>query len=109
MRYLAFHWFIFQNLFNRSARWKNHAFRENNTRTNIRFCCQFADAHGFPINHQIYEENSHYIRTALIANISMFQGIGGKSQKQYLEMTIRDGIENGKSMPEGLVKSSMLG
>ena len=39
-----------------------------------------------------------FFEMVLIANISIFQGIGDKSQKQYFEMTIRDRIENGKSM-----------
>ena len=75
---------------------KIHAFREGNTRTTIHFCCQFADEHGFPIDRQLFEENSHYVRTALVAYNAVFSDIGDKSQKQYLEMIIRDGIENGK-------------
>ena len=75
---------------------KNHAFREGNTRTTIHFCCQFADEHGFPINRQLFEGNSHYMCTALVANNAVFSDIGDKSQKQYLEMIIRDGIKNGK-------------
>ena len=79
-----------------AALWKIHAFREGNTRTTIHFCCQFADEHGFPIDRQLFEENSHYVRTALVAYNAVFSDIGDKSQKQYLEMIIRDGIENGK-------------
>ena len=76
-----------------AALWKIHAFREGNTRTTIHFCCQFADEHGFPIDRQLFEENSHYVRTALVAYNAVFSDIGDKSQKQYLEMFIRDGIE----------------
>ncbi len=79
-----------------AALWKIHAFREDNARTTIHFCCQFADKHGFPIDRQLFEENSHYVRTALVAYNAVFSDIGDKSQKQYLEMIIRDGIENGK-------------
>lgn len=77
-----------------AALWKIHAFREGNTRTTIHFCCQFADDRGFPIDRQLFEENSHYVRTALVAYNAVFSDIGDKSQKQYLEMIIRDGIEN---------------
>ena len=78
-----------------AALWKIHAFREGNTRTTIHFCCQFADDHGFPIDRQLFEQNSHYVRTALVAYNAVFSDIGDKSQKQYLEMIIRDGIERG--------------
>ena len=40
---------------------------EGNTRTTIRFCCQFADEHGFPIDRQLFVENGHFVRTALVA------------------------------------------
>lgn len=36
------------------------------------------------------------MRTALAAYYAVFSDIGDKSQKQYLEMIIRDGIENEK-------------
>lgn len=36
------------------------------------------------------------MRSALAAYYAVFSDIGDKSQKQYLEMIIRDGIENGK-------------
>ena len=80
-----------------AALWKIHAFREGNTRTTIHFCCQFADDHGFSIDRRLFEENSHYVRTALVAYNAVFSDIGDRSQKQYLEMIIRDGIENGKT------------
>lgn len=76
-----------------AALWKIHPFREGNTRTTIHFCCQFADDHGFPIDRGLFEENSHYVRTALVAYNAVFSDIGDKSQKQYLEAFIRDGIE----------------
>lgn len=78
-----------------AALWKIHPFREGNTRTTIHFCCQFADAHGFAIDRQLFENHSHYVRTALVAYNAVFSDIGDKSQKQYLERIIRDGIEAG--------------
>jgi len=80
-----------------AALWKIHAFREGNTRTTIHFCCQFADEHGFSVDRRLFEENSHYVRTALVAYNAVFRDIGDKSQKQYLEMIIRDGIESGRT------------
>ena len=50
-----------------AALWKIHAFREGNTRTTIHFCCQFSDEHGFSLDRGLFEENSHYFRTALVA------------------------------------------
>ncbi len=52
--------------------WKIHPFREGNTRTTITFCCQFADEMGFPINRKLFEENSIYVRTALVAYNAYF-------------------------------------
>lgn len=82
-----------------AALWKIHPFREGNTRTTIHFCCQFSDAHGFPIDRRLFEDNSHYVRTALVAYNAVFSDIGDKSQKQYLEAFIRDGIIRGGETP----------
>ena len=79
-----------------AALWKIHAFREGNTRTTIHFCCQFADENGFPIDRQLFEDNSHYVRTALVAYNAVFKDIGDLSKKEYLERIIRDGIESGE-------------
>ncbi|MBR1559499.1 MAG: hypothetical protein IJ646_04585 [Clostridia bacterium] len=78
-----------------AALWKIHAFREGNTRTTIHFCCQFADEKGFPIDRQLFEDNSHYVRTALVAYNAVFSDIGDRSKKEYLEEIIRDGIASG--------------
>lgn len=75
--------------------WKAHAFRENNTRTKTHFCCQFAGGFRFPIDREIYEWNSLYVRTALVAHMQCFSDAGEKSQKQQPEMIIQDGIETG--------------
>lgn len=78
-----------------AALWKIHAFREGNTRTTIHFCCQFSDERGFSIDRSLFEENSHYARTALVAYNAVFSDIGDRSRKDYLEDFIRDGLERG--------------
>jgi len=78
-----------------AALWKIHAFREGNTRTTIHFCCQFSDEHGFSLDRGLFEENSHYFRTALVAYNAVFSDIGDKSRKEYLERIMRDAIERG--------------
>ena len=52
--------------------WKIHAFREGNTRTTITFMCQYADAKIKEINRTLFEENSAYVRTALVAYNAYF-------------------------------------
>ena len=81
-----------------AALWKIHAFREGNTRTTIHFCCQFSDDHGFSIDRRLFEDNSHYARTALVAYNAVFPDVGDKSQKRYLEAFVRDGIIRGTEM-----------
>ena len=78
-----------------AALWKIHTFREGNTRTTIHFCCQFSDEHGFSLDRGLFEENSHYFRTALVAYNAVFSDIGDKSRKEYLERIMRDAIERG--------------
>jgi len=72
--------------------WKVHCFREGNTRTVITFCCQFADEHGFPINRNLFEENSVYVRTALVAYNAVFSDLGDLSQKNHLQKIVLDAI-----------------
>lgn len=52
--------------------WKVHPFREGNTRTTITFCCQYADEIGLNMNREIFEKNSRYVRTALVAYNAYF-------------------------------------
>lgn len=73
--------------------WKVHCFREGNTRTTITFCCQYADEHGFPINRELFEENSAYVRTALVAYNAVFSDLGDLSQKQHLERIVIDALK----------------
>ena len=42
------------------------------TQNNITFCCQFADEMGFPLDRKLFEENSMYVRTALVTYNAFF-------------------------------------
>lgn len=75
--------------------WKVHPFREDNTRTTITFCCQFADEIGLNINRELFEKNSRYVRTALVAYNVYFSDGSNFSKKKYLERIVYDAI-NGK-------------
>ena len=72
--------------------WKIHPFREGNTRTTITFCCQFADEKGFPLNRKLFEENSVYVRTALVAYNAFFSDGTDFSKKEYLERIVYDAL-----------------
>lgn len=74
--------------------WKIHPFREGNTRTTITFCCQFADEKGFCINRKLFEENSGYVRTALVAYNAYFDDGNDFSKKEYLEKIVYDALTN---------------
>jgi cell filamentation protein len=72
--------------------WKIHPFREGNTRTTVTFCCQFADEMGFPINRKLFEDNSRYVRTALVAYNAYFADGSNFSKKEYLEKIVYDAL-----------------
>ena len=72
--------------------WKIHPFRDGNTRTTITFCCQYADEMGFPINRKLFEENSRYVRTALVAYNAYFADGSDFSKKEYLERIVYDAL-----------------
>ena len=72
--------------------WKIHPFREGNTRTTITFCCQYADEMGFPINRKLFEENSRYVRTALVAYNAYFADGSDFSKREYLERIVYDAL-----------------
>ena len=74
--------------------WKVHPFREGNTRTTITFCCQFADEIGLKINRELFEKNSRYVRTALVAYNAYFSDGCNFSKKEYLERIVYDAIDN---------------
>ncbi len=76
-----------------AAVWKTHGFREGNTRLAVTFCCQFIEAQGIPIDRTIFEKNSVYVRTALVAYSAVFHDLGDLSKKEYLERIIRDSLK----------------
>lgn len=72
--------------------WKVHPFREGNTRTTITFCCQYADEIGLRINRELFEKNSRYVRTALVAYNAYFTDGSDFSKKEYLERIVYDAM-----------------
>lgn len=76
--------------------WRIHPFREGNTRTTITFCCQFADRMGFPMNRKLFEENSIYVRTALVAYNAYFSDGSDFSKREYLEKIVSDTLRSNK-------------
>lgn len=72
--------------------WKIHAFREGNTRTTITFMCQYADANIKNIDRQLFEENSAYVRTALVAYNAYFRDGSNFQKKNYLEDIVYDAL-----------------
>ncbi len=79
--------------------WRIHPFREGNTRTTITFCCQFADEMGFRINRKLFEENSIYVRTALVAYNAYFSDGSNFAKKEYLEKLVFDALAGNTLMP----------
>ena len=77
-----------------AAIWKVHPFREGNTRTSITFICQFADEKGFSINRKLFEENSSYVRTSLVAYNAFFNNGEDYSKTEYLEWIIEDALSS---------------
>lgn len=72
--------------------WKIHAFREGNTRTTITFMCQYADQKIKNIDRQLFEENSAYVRTALVAYNAYFKDGSNFQKKNYLETIVNDAL-----------------
>lgn len=72
--------------------WKVHPFREGNTRTTITFCCQYADEIGLKINRELFEKNSRYVRTALVAYNAYFADGSDFAKKEYLERIVYDAM-----------------
>lgn len=76
---------------NIAALWQIHVFREGNTRTTIAYACEFAKAHGFPMDKQLFSEHSGYTRKALV-----MASIGKYSEYEHLSRIFKDSMENGK-------------
>jgi cell filamentation protein len=72
--------------------WKIHPFREGNTRTTLTFCCQFADEKHLNISRKLFERNSIYVRTALVAYNAFFKDGNNFSKKEYLKKIVFDSI-----------------
>jgi cell filamentation protein len=79
-----------------SGVWKIHPFREGNTRTALTFFCDFADYKGFPLNRDIFKDNSVFVRRALVAANAVFHDIGDLSQPQHLIRITFDAINRGQ-------------
>ena len=80
--------------FDMASLWKIHPFREGNTRTVITFCCQFAENQQLAIRREIFEENSVYMRAALVAYNAVFHDLGDLSKKGYLERIVQDAFSS---------------
>jgi cell filamentation protein len=77
---------------NMALLWKIHPFREGNTRTVINFCCDMARKRGILIKRELFEENSLYVRNALVAANAIFKDIGDKSNCEYLHRIVFDAM-----------------
>ncbi|MDR1453238.1 MAG: Fic family protein [Candidatus Margulisbacteria bacterium] len=76
-----------------TALWKVHPFREGNTRAIICFCCDFAERQGFPLNRELFKDNSLYVRRALVASSAVFKEFGNLAKPQYLIDIIKEAIK----------------
>ena len=75
-----------------SLLWQIHPFREGNTRTVAHFCCQYADSVNMPIDRQLFQRNSEYLRNALVAARAIFSDLGDRSQPQHLYRIVLDAL-----------------
>ena len=73
--------------------WKIHPFREGNTRTVIIFCCDFAEKKGFPLDRELFKDNSAYVRRALVASSAVFNTFGDRRKTEFLINFIYDAIQ----------------
>ena len=82
-----------------SAIWHTHPFREGNTRTVVVFAVLLAKHLGYEVDHELFKDNSSYVRNALVWGS---QGI--YSKYEYLEKIFFDAIlhENDESSQEEL-------
>jgi cell filamentation protein len=80
--------------------WKVHPFREGNTRTIVTFCCDFADKRGFPLDRELFKDNSAYVRRALVASSAFFKDLGDKRKPEFLVNFIHDAIQRAQTFPQ---------
>lgn len=85
----------FSNCFSRL--WRIHPFREGNTRTVTHFCCQYADSVDMPVNRQLFQKHSEYLRNALVAASAVFSDLGDRSQPGHLYRIVLDAIRQGEA------------
>lgn len=69
--------------------WRIHPFREGNTRTTTHFVCQFCDACQLGLDRSVFEQNSRYLRNALVAYNAIFDDLGNLSKPEFLERMLR--------------------
>ena len=60
------------------------------------FICQ-SDSKGFVLDTELFEQNSAYVRSALVAASAVFKGLGDKSKPQYLVKIVKDALQRGES------------
>jgi cell filamentation protein len=76
--------------------WKVHPFREGNTRTSITFVCQYVESAGIGIDRGLFQDNSQYMRNALVAATAAFPE-GDFRKPAYLYKIVKDSLERGAS------------
>jgi cell filamentation protein len=74
--------------------WKVHPFREGNTRTTITFICQYVESAGIAIDRKLFQDNSQYMRNALVAAAAIFPE-GDFRKPVYLYKIVKDSLERG--------------
>lgn len=75
---------------NIAALWRAHPFREGNTRTAITFACEYADAHEFPMDRQIFADRAGHTRDSLV-----MASLGEYAEPEYLTKIFRTSMERG--------------
>ncbi len=79
--------------------WHIHPFREGNTRCAIIFAVLLAKHLGFTVNHELFKDNSAYVRNAFV-----WCTLGIYSKYEYLENIFYDAIL-GESEPEEVIEN----
>lgn len=85
-----------------AAIWKNHPFREGNTRTVSAFAFLFLKQKGYQYNAALIQKHAKYFRNALV-----MASIGENSEYQYLQKILEDAITN-KEKPMNSIKYSKI-
>lgn len=75
--------------------WKVHGFREGNTRTVVTFFCLYAAYKNIPLEPELFEKHSAYVRNALVAASAVFKDLGDRSNLSYLQRIVKDSMERG--------------